>query len=92
MVCLLAVSDGMISVELRHTSCNSYVINVGRPIKLFCHYAFSSLGTHNTPFAELWGSVKPSLRNIALNALVHTFPQYFRPDSRVCVCVCVSGN
>ena len=87
--CLSAVIDGIISAKLRHTNCNSYVINLGRSIKLFCQYVFSSLGTPDNPFAEIWGSAKPSLRNIAFNALVHTFPLCLSQSSRVCVCVCV---
>jgi len=42
---LRAVSVGMISVECRRTNFNSYT-NLGPPVKLFQHYAFSSLGTN----------------------------------------------
>jgi hypothetical protein len=47
---LHAISDEEISVECRHT-------NLGPPMTRFLHYAFSSLGTPDTPFAD------PSLRN-----------------------------
>jgi hypothetical protein len=86
--CLRAVSDGMISDQLRHTRFNSYVTNLGRPIKLFCHYAFSSLGT---PWHQ--GSSKPSLRSTAFSVPFHTFPQCLTAACVcVCVCVCVCGN
>jgi hypothetical protein len=69
-LCQRAVSEGMTSVERRRTSFNSYVTNLGRPIKHFRHYAFSSLGTPDTPSAKkkkkTLGFRKPISRNIAL--------------------------
>ena len=47
-------SDEIISVEYRHTNFNSYIHIFGPPTKLFCHYAFSFLGTPDTQFARHW--------------------------------------
>lgn len=47
--CLRAVSDGMLSVECRHTYFNSYLQNLWPPLKFFPHHAFSSLGTPDIP-------------------------------------------
>ena len=57
----------MISVKYRHTN-----FNFGHPIKLVRHYAFSSLGTPDTP------SCNPFLTNTLLRLSTHFSVVYYK--------------